>query len=93
MAITSLPMLLPNSTAVLVQLLTIGLLDATYTAFKVPISFALPYSLHPYSVSCIIDELAGKPWLLLYGNCLRLSLKPAELLGGLFFFKYHKRIR
>ena len=53
-------MLPPHSTVVLVQLLAIGLLDATYTAFKVPISFALPYNLRPSSVNCIVDELTGK---------------------------------
>lgn len=52
-------MLPPHSVVVLVQLITIGLLDATYTAFKVPISFALPLNLSPSSFSCIFDEVAG----------------------------------
>lgn len=59
-SIFGLPMLPPHSIIVLMQLLTVGLLDATYTAFKVPISFALPLRLNPGSASCIFDEAAGK---------------------------------
>lgn len=52
-------MLPPHSAIVLVMLLTMGLLDATYTAFKVPIAFALPFNLSPSSANCVIDEVAG----------------------------------
>ena len=52
-------MLPPHSIIVLLQMVIIGLLDATFTAFKVPISFALALDLNPRSPSCIMDELAG----------------------------------
>ena len=52
-------MLPPHSSIVLAQLIIIGLLDATYTAFRVPIAFALPFDLNPASFRWIAVEIAG----------------------------------
>ena len=44
----------------LVQVAVMGFVDATYTAFKVPITFAIIRDLTVWSISSSIDTAAGQ---------------------------------
>ena len=58
-SIFGLPTISPTGYVVLVQLVVMGCLDASYTAFKVPISFAVTTNRTSWSLNNAVDLAAG----------------------------------
>ena len=58
-SVFGLPTISPTGYVVLVQLIVMGCLDATYTAFKVPISFAVNTNRTSWSLNNAVDLAAG----------------------------------